>query len=198
MPNAPLLAPDRDTAWPVGRAKGGGTNYYEIPGVVVVGTITFAMSLNTDYLFPFWAASPLLIDQVAFEVTSAVASTNVRGAVYKADRDHQPVGAPLLDTGDISSAATGVNTYTPGTAVFLPRGRYLSVINSDGGPTLRAYRGSAGASYLDTGLSNTTLSNYQVGRSHAAFPTPGTAWTSATTLTSSGFFHPLVFRVSGP
>lgn len=200
-PTAPFLAPERDEALKRGRPKAaGGTIYYTIPGLVA-STITVPASLvaDTDYYSPMYVETPILVDQIACEVTTAAAAGKVlRIGLYRADSDLQPTAGPLIDSGSIVCDFTGVMTYAPASPVFLPRGRYLSVYNSNGAPVLRQFRGFLPGSMLVTGLGgNAFVALMSVGRTYAAFPTPGTAWTT-TTGGSTAFGSLVVVRVSSP
>lgn len=200
MPTAPFIAPERDESHVLGRPKQGSTAYYSIPGVIGVNDqSTTAVTSGTDTYWPMYVRTPIVVDQLAFEVTTLAAGQNARVGLYRADRDWQPISAPLADSGSISLATTGVKTYTPGTAIFLQRGRYLSVINYDGGSP--AFRGAPGAVEFfanDTlGAGSLYLRNYTVTRAYAAFPTPGTAWTTITNGASPSLYM-IWLRVSVP
>lgn len=202
MPLAPFLAPERDNAFKRGRGKGGGTTFYTVPGVAFNAVpLTSSLGQNSDRYSPFFVDSPIVVDQLAFEVTTG-AALNVRVGIYPADTDWQPAAgaAPLADSGSISVAATGVKTYTPGTAVYLPRGRYLSVITaSANGSSVRAMIGSPPGAPLETALSSTPFETYFIAsRAYAAFPTPGTAWTSTLSTDSPGPYHIVVYRITQP
>jgi hypothetical protein len=181
-PTAPFLAPERDERFKLGRAKQGSTAYYTIPGWggSTPGTAG-APAINTDTYKPFVVQSPLVVDQMAFEVTT-LQSGNARVGIYRADANLQPVGGPLADSGDISTNTTGVKTYTPGTPIYLARGRYLTVFNvSVAGVLCRSFRGIISDQAADSILgASLIVDNMTVGRSYAAFPTPGTAWTAIT------------------
>lgn len=195
MPIAPFLAPERDEAFRIGRAKRSGTTHYCIPGLQVNGQTTFSLTSGTDQYFPWRNETPIVIDQLACEVTAA-AGTNFRIGFYVADADWQPIRGPLADSGNLSSASTGVKTYTPATPIYVPRGRYLSIINADAGPTFRAWRGGLTAIYSSLGANGTVI-DMEVTRAYAAFPTPGTAWTIEN-IGAGGFTHPIVYRVLAP
>src|SRR5262249_36107541 len=171
------------------------TNRYIIPGFCAVGSNTYTSAANTDQYVPFVCLAPVIVDQMASEVTS-IGGTNFRIGTYAADQTWQPVGAPLADSGNLAAGSTGVKTYTPGTPFLLRRGRYLSVLNSDGTPILRCYTGSTiDGGGLETSLgANAYFDNMSVGRTYAAFPTPGTAWTTLTNLVNSGHRHLIVYR----
>ena len=199
-PNAPFLAPERDGAFKFGRPRAGATTYYTIPGVSARSASTWALAVDLDYYTPWYTSTPLMIDQLAFEVTTALASSNTRVGFYAADGDWQPVGPPLADSGDIATASTGVKTYAPGAPIYVRRGRYLSVLNHSitGNVTMRTGSGSMSGSGFATGLgASACLAALKATRAHAAFPNPGTAWTAVDADT--GGFHNMVFyRVSSP
>lgn len=197
-PIAPILAPERDGSFKRGRAKDADFIAFTLPGFVAVTTATgVTKSANLDHYVPFLCETPVVVDQVACEVTSG-ASGNLRMGIYRADSDLQPIGAPLLDSGNIAITAA-VKVYTPGTPLFLGRGRYLTVLSLDtGGIQFRTWNGSlSGGSQLDP-VSTGFLIRWQVSRSYAAFPTPGTAWTTTTSSSSTAHEALVLLRVSSP
>ena len=201
MPNAPFLAPERDSALRQGRAKAsGGTIYYTVPGCIFTVGTSDVPDFDADYYSPFYVDAPIIIDQLAFYVTNATAAKSARIGFYAADSNWQPMGAPWADSGDVSIATTGVKTYTPATPIFVPRGRYLSVINNNdttSAMTLGYYSGGFRTG-LPTTLANGMVTYMKVIRSYAAFPTPGTSWTTVSSATSNGGRHFVVYRVSTP
>jgi hypothetical protein len=201
MPNAPFLAPERDQSFKLGRAKAGGTPRFSLPGFLSTGTATLILNADQDRYCPAFFQTPAVVDQLAIEVTTNTAST-VRIGIYAADTDLQPIGAPIMDSGTIDCSTTGVKTYTPGTPVYIPRGRYLSVLNSSATPpSVRMWRGHlVGSSSLLVALGASPYGEqWSVARTYAAFPTPGTAWTADTGVTgSSGVAAIVVWRISGP
>lgn len=198
-PLSPFLAPERDYAVPWGHPASA-TNYYCLPGVFQTSTTTIVWNGSGEIkYFPHYLTAPIIVDQIAAEVTALTAATNFRMGLYAADRRWQPVGAPLMDSGSISTATNGVKTYTPATPVVLPRGRYVSCTNADNGTvTMRAYVGgmTAGPSMATT-MGSTMAIAWNVSSTYGAFATPGLAWT-ATDVGSSGFQFPVVFRVTTP
>jgi hypothetical protein len=197
MPNAPFLAPERDPTFKLGRAKSAGTTYLSIPGIYVgAGGQTFNPPANQDNYAPWFTSTPIVIDQLVIEISSLVAG-NIRFGFYAADTDWQPIGAPLADSGSITSSAA-VLTYTPGTPIILSRGRYLSVMNQSSQSSLRTARGAIIGSSFDPSLgASPTLREMFVGRAFAAFPTPGTAWTTSTGI-SQGVEHYVYYRITKP
>ena len=195
-PSAPFLVPERDASSKIGRAKGGGTTYLTVPGNSISSITTLSHTLNTDWYSPFFTPTPLIIDQLVCEVTTG-ASGNLRMGLYKADADWQPIGAPLADSGNIA-ITVAVKTYTPGTPLYLPRGRYLGVVNLDTTSTLRAPRTDIVTLLTPSLGSSGAISSLSVGRTYAAFPTPGTAWTTTATGAAPGILTPIAYRVSTP
>lgn len=201
-PQAPFLAPERDGAFKRGRPKKSGTSYISLPGVSPISVATGAPAdFNADCYSPLFTETPILVDQLLAEVTTLSSGKNFRIGLYVADTDWQPVGAPLADSGNISMTTTGVKTYTPGSPVLIPRGRFLSVINSGddvGVSAFRVVRGvPAGGHIFDTIGSSPLAGIFYVTRTLAAFPTPGTAWTT-TVASTTPHTHMVFLRVSSP
>jgi len=192
---APFLAPERDDAYRRARGKtSGGTTYYFVPNAHFVAQPTTTIVADFDQYMPWYVDTPIVIDQLAFEVTTA--GTNTRAGIYAADRDLQPTRL-LLDSGSIGVGTTGVKTFTFGSPLSLPRGRYLTAMNADAtGVGVRSYRaGCPSQQGLNPGATFTYGILYTVGRSYAAFPDPGTAWTAANT-SSTPQMNVCVFRVT--
>lgn len=200
MPIAPFTAPERDVASKLGRAKAA-TNYYVLPGVALDNsTVTAAgLNLNADQYFFHYTPTPLVVDQLAAEITTLHAANNFRMGVYRATPNYQPWGAPLCDSGDISTATTGIKTYTPATPFLIPRGPFLTVMTCTS--TTAAFRQVKGVvlnSPIDSAIATTPYVRFpRVTRSYAAFPTPGTAWDTVDASANTQTY--LVFlRVSAP
>lgn len=200
-PLAPFLAPERDAAYKLGRPLSGGSGLYMIPGVAFVSSTTTTAASGTDVYEPIWVQSPVVCDRLVANVAT-LSVGNMRLGLYAADSAWQPIGAPLADSGDISTGTTGTKTYTPGTPVYLPRGRYLSVRNHSSTPTLNAINGNPIAGYMASNSggdpNNNGLTSLTVARAYAAFPTPGTAWTSVTVGSSLTPIYTIYLRLSAP
>jgi hypothetical protein len=195
---SPFLAPARDPSYKMGRAKAtGGTVYLSIPGCPVVSTSTASPGNGQDNYGAWFASTPLIIDQLSAEVTTG-GGTNFRMGFYAADANWQPVGAPLADSGSLDSVTPAVKTYTPASPIYVPPGRYVSVINADSGTTaFRVFRVAMETAFGTALGSSPFLAAMTVSRAHAAFPTPGTAWTSVTTSTVP-LLHYIAYRVTAP
>lgn len=195
MPNAPFIGANRrDDSYSYGRPFiTGGTNYYFWPGTLFSTSTNASYTANTDWYAPLRIRTPFVFDRVAGEVT--VTGANLRWGMYRADLNFQPVGPPLFDSGSIATGTTGVKTYTPGTPVFVEAGRYLTVVNTDTACNLREFRDATDA-IMDPSLgSGAYPGRFSVSRTYAAFPTPGTAWTTVDTNPASpGGYSTFVFR----
>ena len=199
MPTAPFLNPSRDELQASGRGARSGETYLTLPGVYLIATSTFTTTINTDVYHAIRVESPIVVDQLLMEVTAGAVG-NARIGLYRADRSWQPIGAPLADSGNIDVSANGVKTYTPGTPVFLARGRYLTVFNTSVEHAVRIYRGDVlGMTAIDSTLGATALfADVEVGRTYAAFPTPGTAWSTQGASQGVPSAHIVFMRVSAP
>jgi hypothetical protein len=183
-----------------GRPQPAGGGYFNIPGSVPGAnqTSTF-FGIDTDWYAPWYTPTQITIDQLAFEVTIAGAGGSVvRIGFYAADTNWQPTGAPLADSGDINTQSTGVKTYTPGSAIVVPAGRYLSVYNSGvSDPQVTAFRSMVpGAWSINASLRSQR--NWRVTRAHAAFPNPGTAWDTVTQDDGGTTYAQVAYRISVP
>lgn len=197
MTFSPFLAPERDNALKIGRAKTA-TQYLVLPGCFITSFTTLTPTANEDWYTPIYVQTPIVVDQLVCAVTTLDAGDNVRLGLYRADTDWQPVGPPLADSGDISTATTGLKTYTPTTPVYLARGRYLTVINQSGIADFQGMvAGAPGTAAIEPTAMNQNSIRWRVGRAHAAFPTPGTAWTTVTSA-SNNPIHLIAFRVLTP
>ena len=197
MPTAPFIAPTRDQGQRVGRLKQGATLFFTVPGATDQAASTTLPAGGRDYYAPWYTPAPLVVDQIACEVTTLEAAKNVRIGLYRADTNWQPIGAPLADSGDLSVATTGVKTYTPTNPLFLGRGLYVSIFNTNAAGTLnlRVYRAFGVAIQAAGG---NPVSQMFIDRAYAAFPTPGTAHTGTTTANVQTIEHVVIYRVSTP
>lgn len=182
------------TVVPEGRAKAGATTYYTIPGVDHFDVTSMTLTANRLYYVPFLVMSKITLDRLATEVVAA-AGTNHRVGIYLADGDWQPSGAPLVDSGNLSSAGVGVKTAA--ISVTLNPGRYLFALVADGAVQLRCLRGGASLFGFSTALGATPFNTeLYVAFAYAALPT-GTAWTTVTNANTPGKY-PVFARVLDP
>lgn len=150
-----------------------------VGGITLENTVPRAASF--DYYHPIWCASYLTFDQVVSEVTTASGSAGsvARVGIFAADSSWQP-GTLIEEFGTIATDALGVKTIAPAAGTrTLPGGRYLLAMNcSAGTTTFRSGRGSPGT-MLSAALGPSAMADtLRVPRTHAAFPSPGTAWTT--------------------
>jgi hypothetical protein len=165
----------------------GGTSLVGIPATEFYGSSVYAFSPAVEHYTPFRVARPVNVSALLFNVTVAPASDAlIRFAIYAADSEDQPTGAPVFDSGDIAVASgfTGVKT-TAGLDIDLPAGRYLFAFNMNVGMTLRLFY--ATASGLSAALATGSFVRYYlVNRAYAAYPTPGVKWDSVGNTTNIG------------
>lgn len=75
-------------------------------GALGLGT---AMSNTSVRLLPFYVPSRLKIDRIGLRITTLAAGGNVRCGIYRHDAAlGVPTGAPLCDSGSMSTASTGL------------------------------------------------------------------------------------------
>ena len=201
-PLSPFLAPERDSAFKAGRAKMAGTTFNCMPGVWSTTVSSGNYTAGQDVYAPFEVRTPLVIDQLLAEVTTLFSGGNFRIGFYPAGTDWQPAAgaAPLADSGSILTTTTGVKTYTPGTPIFVPRGRYVSVFNVDNGTAaFRILKGGPLGLPLSSTLGGSIfLQTMVVERAYAAFPTPGTPWDIGNTSSLAPIEYQHFYRVSQP
>lgn len=191
---SPIIIPTRERGWGTARSHNGSIQDAVIPGVVVVSVSAQPLVVNRDEFAPWRIYSPIKIDQLLSEVT-VTGGTNFRMGLYAANEKWQP-GKLLIDSGNLSSASTGVKTYT--TAVILPPGRYLSVINSDGSPTFRVYMGVMESHPVISSLGPVAILNAGGdARTYGAFPNPATQQVgdTDTNSASAGWWHIVAYRL---
>jgi hypothetical protein len=182
-----------------GRAKISGVAQYSIPGVDVTALATRTLTASRIYYSPWFVSTPITLDQLAIEVTTAGAAGKLaRLAIYNADVDWQPTtkvvdaGTVVVDPGAVPAVTTASISIT-----LIP-GRYLSALISDGTPALRVFRGSGRPFGLLAALgTNAIMTQAFVAGSGSALPDPGTAWTGSVGG-STPMEHLIVARVSVP
>ena len=184
-----------------GRYMGAALYYPALESLGLLEAAATCFRLPKSDLFGVRAVTLTLFFLSLFSKTTLEAAKNFRIGLYAADTDWQPIGAPLLDSGDISAASTGVKTYTPATPVFLARGRYVSVLATDatGTAVWRVAIGYVPGAAFGTGLGSTAaLSELRATRTYAAFPTPGQQWSVSANGNANGNHYAVFFRVLTP
>jgi hypothetical protein len=181
-----------------------GTNYLQIPGMVVSGPTTFTASANRAHYYPFITQTSIVIDQIVFELVTGVAASTVRFAIYNADINWQPTSLVTnTDTGDIASAAANQGVIpTTITDTTLAPGRYLFWENaSSGNPVYRAVLADASAflgmsPVLGAGGTPQITQVFEA-QAYGAPPSTGLAYTGIT-VNIGAFIHPAFVRVKTP
>lgn len=85
----------------------------------------FSSSAGRIVLQPFTAFTPLKITALGANVTTASAGGLFRIGIYTKTYDHKP-GALIVDSGNLSTTATGQILATLGSPLYLPAGRYFA------------------------------------------------------------------------
>jgi hypothetical protein len=147
-----------------------------IPNTGFTTVSTQAVAAATDFFEPFLITAPTVVDLLAFEVTTAPASTaTVHGAIYAATGDYQPTGAPLAAFGGVTVATGTTGVYnTQITAVTLQPGTYVLGFNSSVAFTARAMRRES--ALIHTLGANPVVLTTTAARTNAAFPNPSAGW----------------------
>lgn len=160
-----------------GRVKNGSTVYYQIPGAFPISVATLSCAQNIIRYAPMLVATPITLDQLACEVTTAGgAATTLRMGIYNADTDWQPTSL-VVDAGTVAADSTGVKTASISTT--LAAGRYLLAMNTDANPVaLRNIRhsGPIAPIYNTIGASPLAIA-WRVAQAYGSLPSTGVAWT---------------------
>lgn len=101
---------------------------------------------GTIFLSPFFVPRPVAIDELSFEVTTAIAAGTARVGIYAAASGTP--GALLIDSGALSCAATGM--VSASVAITLRAGWYFSAFAKSSHMTF--FRGVASANGISTWL----------------------------------------------
>lgn len=179
-----------------GRLLIAGTGQLTIPGVALSAVSTAVLSANQDRYTPVEIFTPITLDQLAIEVTTASgAGTTIRMAIYAQGIDGNP-GALIVDAGTVAADSTGVKAASINTT--LQPGRYLLAINSDSTPTVRCVRGTTRHGWIDPSLGGALfVRQLRANRTYAAFPDPGTAIGSTATA-ANPLDYSVFCRISTP
>ena len=129
-----------------GWTKWGTTRNWGVPGYTFTGTNSFNNPKNNDCFTYFHViGNPIQVDALACEVTTLSAG-NIRMGLTAVDETYTPVGAPLFDSGDISTATTGVKTAVISTPIILQPGIYAVGFNKSSDALLRYWLATSGGS----------------------------------------------------
>lgn len=90
---------------------------------------------GTIFYMPMYVPNDVTIDQMAWQIVTAVASSNCRAAIYEDVGGTWVGGDRLVETGDVSAATTGVKTVT--VDVDLTEGWYWRALHVGGDDTMK-------------------------------------------------------------
>lgn len=160
------------------------------PGVTFLASgSNVSRSQNFTYYEPFVVDTPLELNEVALEVTTAGAASSVISlALLNADLDWQP-SSLLVALGTVSAVGNGVKSIT-GLTQAVPAGRYLwgYRTNSSSVVSQRQFLGMLpGLGIRSTFGATPNLTNMFVAETYSATWTSPTDWDSVTY--ASGYFH---------
>lgn len=153
-----------------------------------VATSTSSPAVDTLWALPFVVGKVTKFDTISFHITTAQAAQNARAGIYFDNGNMYP-GALIFDTGDISTASTGVKdtTITAGLQTFQPGLYWLTWVTSATTIQIRTLNTNTGiwgfaqaTNVLGTG---TMEYGYSVAHTYGALPDPFTG--GATLLSSS-------------
>lgn len=119
-------------------------------GATGTTTSTLAGAANRLEIYPWIAPADLDVDQIGCNVTTAVASSNIKFVVYSSDNDGRP-DALLLQSDLISTATTGAKT-APFVYTLLKGIQYWIGVHHSSTATLSGFQ-----PYTVTGLDNGTI-----------------------------------------
>lgn len=130
----------------------------------------FTVTANTLVAVPFIVSRSITINELQFEVPTAVASSNVIAGIYNSDSSLLPA-TKLVDTGSISSATTGMKTSgTLGSPVTLTAGLYFAVFNYSHAVGIRSWNTYSSQTSLGLastfGTGNTAYSSLSISRTY--------------------------------
>jgi hypothetical protein len=146
-----------------------------------------------DNYAPFFVDAPISVDMLRFNVNTGggpSGNATVYIAIYRADDDMQPFGAPIVnDSIAVASGATGIfrKQITPTT---LTQGNYVMVLNTSVAIVFGHWRGGPTFVSSDAITANIILN---VARTANTFTSSPSKWIGSLT-TSSGFFHFVLLR----
>lgn len=183
-----MVPSDAGAQWPLAMAssqliKGGNLRANS------VGTLTLAA--NRIHLTPFLVKRPMAANAIAFEVVTAVASTNVRAGIYSTSTiNPASPNLRLVAQGAVSSATTG-SKEAPLSAK-IGQGYYFLAVCSDGAPTLRTLTSHYEDAGWTTALTSTQHNGWSIDIAGSAADLPSSI-TGALTGLGSGvsIFHGL-------
>jgi len=181
---------------PEGRGKGGIWTLPSIPGVEISGVGTSGLTANRLYYYPIYVATPITLDRIAIEVTTAgAAATKARLGIYNANVNWQPTTL-VLDAGTVAVDTTGLKAIT--ISQTLPAGRYLLCLVSNGAPAVRDLKGgNRYIGYRDTITSTPFIASMYVSFTFGPLPATGILWDTIA-IGSTPFMNMVFVRILTP
>lgn len=168
-----------------------GTNI-GVPGVQFVSVSTQTVSTTRMQYAPFFVTSPVTVEAIVMECTTAPGSTaTMHAGIYRADQSQQPYGPAVADV-TFSITTTGV--YTATVEVPLAPGEYVTTFISDVALSVRYVTGACSTINPAFGATPSLATIQGPGAPGALVANP-VAW-DATTYSSSAFGvrHPVMLR----
>jgi hypothetical protein len=147
---------------------------YGLPGwTPLAAAVTTANIANLDIFNLFVVDRHVTVDQLACEVTTT-ASADLRMGLTALDEKGYPTGAPLEDSGDISTSSLGVKTFTFASPRLLAPGVYATIINTSSNTVaVRVYPGKFRALWVPATFGTSIIQGGgSVSRTYGAFANP--------------------------
>lgn len=154
---------------------------------------TLAGTADKVIFFPYCVARDMVIDRIGVEVTSALAGSNCKLAIYDLSSDYWP-GARSTQTASISTAATGL-AYASLTYTFYVGVHYWLAVRFSGTQSIRSIPRSNAITFGQAG--DVSQDHYTRLDETLAFATgmPDT-WSYADSQRTSGDVPRVIFRVA--
>lgn len=105
-------------------------NWYSPPLTGAVGAGA-ALASGSVKLMPFYLSKPIIVSDLGCRITTLSGGGNVRLAIYRTDATKKPTGTALVETGNISTAATGALSAAVTAQQMLSPGLYYMAVNAD-------------------------------------------------------------------
>lgn len=156
------------------------TTFYVVPGNKIGSSNVAIATPSANWLvyMPFVVSERMTIEEVAVDVTTAVAGSTFYVGVYSADTEWQP-STLIYGSGSLSGATTGKKSET-GLSFVLTPGRYVSCFHPSAGVVVRGFEDAipwVGPRSTVGGGANVVPYYWRVDRgSHSSLPSSPVAW----------------------
>lgn len=185
---ADIYPKPRQVVTPLLITPGEATRYF-LPGWVILGRTTNAITANRLHYIPFFVGKTRTVDGIACEVTvGGAAGTLIRLGIYygqfNTDGELEP-SSLLRDAGTVTADSAAVKSIAFATPLTLGEGFHFAALSSDGAPTLRVPGTTSGLNVPTTGVSAAPNTQHHlqllavIADGKAALPDPGTAPTNS-------------------